>query len=132
MRIIGQYNGNDIRITDLHMSETYAGVLLYSNLEELNKRTIKEKIPENVERIFGEDRPVHIMNLEAIDYKKDLPLVTVIAWLECLRPLEDNSNEFGSHLFLVWFQEPNEDPFAMAAKHFQKFLWQDKAKDFMY
>ena len=99
MRVVGQYKGNDIRITDLHMSETYGGVLLYSNLEELNKRTITGKIPEEVERIFGDDRPVHIMDLEAIDFKKGLPLATVIAWLECLRPLEDNSNEFGSHLF---------------------------------
>jgi len=130
MRIIGQYNGNDIRITDLHMSETYAGVLLYSNLEKLNKRVISEFIPEIIERIYGENRPIHIMDLETMDYNVTLPLAKVIAWLHCSKPVEDRTRADGSHLFLVWLQEPNKDPFEMAASNLQRISWQEKAKNF--
>jgi hypothetical protein len=131
MRIVGQYKGEDINLTDLHMSETYGGFLLgpsEKRLEETNRRLADEDIPQWIVKVWGENRPSYIYDL-GIDYKARLPSVRVIVWLTCNKGIKDGDL---SDLILAWFQESDDDPFAKLISNLKKFNWEDKAKDYLY
>ena len=83
MRVVGQYKDTDIRLTDLHMSKTYGGWLTDPSgkrLEEANWEMINVGIPKRVEKMWGTNTALHVMD---IDHKNRLPEVEVMACLKC-------------------------------------------------
>jgi len=124
MRVVGQYKGCDIRLTDLNMSETYGTWLLgpsESRFEEVNWEKINVGIPQRVEKMWGKDRALHVMD---VDYKKRLPEVEVIVCLECAAGTKEGDY---SDLVLAWFQEDDEDHFAKAVSNLKMINWEEKA-----
>jgi hypothetical protein len=124
MRIVGQYKDSDIRLTDLHMSETYGTWLAgpgKSIFEEVNWEKINVGIPKRIENMWGKDRALHVMD---IDYKKRLPSVEVIVCLECAAGTKEGDY---SELVLAWFQESDEDPFAKLITNLKGIDWKEKA-----
>jgi len=122
MRIIGQYKGSDIKITDLHMSETYGELLLAPSekmYEAVNWEMINVGIPKRVEKMWGKDKRLHVMET---DYKGKLPGVEVIVRLDCGAGKKEGDC---SDLILAWFQEPDEDPFAQAVSNLKKISWEE-------
>ena len=133
MRIIGQYKGDDIRITDMHMSETYGGFLALSKnrYEEVNRRLVNVDVLGEITKIWGQNRPFCVANLAKIDYTQLLPPVRVIVWVSCGKLIKDSTAD-GSHLFMAWFQESDEDPFAKAVSNLKEIAWEEKAQDFWF
>lgn len=134
MRVVGQYKNCDIRITGLYVSETYAGFLALSEklYDQANRRIVNEDIAKSLERIWGKwskDRVVCIIDLDKIVYNQLLPEVRVIVSLCCLEPIQEGH---ASDLYMAWFQEPDEDPFAKATSNLRKIVWEEKAKDFCF
>jgi hypothetical protein len=128
MRIVGQYKGCDIRMTGLQMSETYGGFLLgptEKTFETVNWEMINVGIPRRVEKMWGKDRALHVME---IDYKKRLPSVEVIVCLECAAGT--NEGDY-SDLILAWFQESDEDPFAKVISNLKNIEWEKRAHGWM-
>ena len=124
MKIVGQYKDCDIRLTDLHLSETYGTWLLgpsESRYEEVNWEKINVGIPQRIEKMWGKDRVQHVMD---IDYKKRLPSVEVIVCLECSAGTKEGDY---SDLILAWFQESDEDPFAKVISNLKNIVWGEKA-----
>ena len=124
MRIIGQYKGCDIRLTGLQMSQTYGSLLSGPSeqmFESINWEMINVGIPQRVEKMWGKDRKLHVME---IDYAKRLPEVEVIACLECASGTNEGDR---STLILAWFQDPDEDPFAKAVSNLKMINWEEKA-----
>jgi hypothetical protein len=127
MRIVGNYKGSDIRITGLHMSETYGSFLAgptQSLFESVNWEMINVGIPQRAEKMWGKDLRVHVMEL---DFKKRLPGIEVLAKLNCSESVKDGDC---SDLILAWFQESDEDPFAKATTNLKKFSWEEKARTY--
>jgi len=129
MRKVGRYKNKDIRIRDLHISETYANYLLFSKdaREGVNREIIDSDIGNKVYNLFGSSRPITIADHEYIDYKKRLPSFICYAWLVAREPIKQGS---GSHLILVWLQNGNQDPFAVAAEKLENIDWEKHAFDF--
>ena len=125
MRVVGQYKDTDIRLTDLHMSKTYGGWLTDPSgkrLEEANWEMINVGIPKRVEKMWGTNTALHVMD---IDHKNRLPEVEVMACLKCHTGVQGKDY---SHLALVWFQEPDEDPFAKVISNLKEINWEEKAE----
>lgn len=130
MRIIGQYKGTDIQITDIYLSDTYGGFLSgpsAKRIEQWNHILVDERIPEVIAKLWGNGWAYHLME---IDYKKELPGTRVIAWLECPNGIKENS--YASRMIIVWYQEPDEDPFERAVANLKQIDWGKEAKDFEY
>jgi hypothetical protein len=124
MRVVGQYKGSDIRITGLHMSETYGRFIAGSSekmYETVNWEMINVGIPQRVEKMWGRDRTLHVME---IDFKKRLSSVEVIVELECAAGTKEGDY---SELIMAWFQENDEDPFAKVISNLKSIEWGKKA-----
>jgi len=124
MRIVGQYKNEDIRLTGLNMSHTYGNFLCGPSgkfLEPANWEMINKGIPERVEKMWGKNRKLHVMD---IDIKNRLPSIEVIVELECSAGTKEGDY---SDLILAWFQESDEDPFAKAASNLKMINWEEKA-----
>jgi len=124
MRIVGQYKGSDIRLTDLQMSETYGTWLAGPGekmFESVNWEKINVGLPQRVEKMWGKDRVLNVMD---IDYKKKLPSVEVIACLQCAAGTKEGDY---SNLVMAWFQESDEDPFAKVVSNLKSIKWEEKA-----
>jgi|GEM_PF-5377066 len=114
-KLIGSCKGQDIFIFELHIADTYDGVLcgeIYSN-----KRIIDITIPKQCKIYFPEDVPLHIAGKETLDLGERLPDDIVYAHIGTCCP------NCGNYLNLVWFQEPDMDPYAEAQKHLREVDW---------
>ena len=130
MKAVGKYKDREVRITSMYIDETYGRYLCLSNnvLERENRKILTEHVQETVDRLWGDGRPVYVMNLETIDYKKRLPRLMVYVWLVG----ETIGDACGSHLILVWLQDSAEGFFDQAAAYLKQMVWEEKAKDFDY
>lgn len=132
MRVVGKFNGHDIRLDSLHMSETYGGFLLgpsEKRMEESNLNILKELEGSKCARLFGDDRPTLIVGIDGFDLKKPLPSVYVLAWLSCGAVIRDTTED-GSHLILIWLQDAVDDPFAKLSAFVSSLDWGKHARDF--
>lgn len=131
MKVVGKYKDRDIKITEIYACETYGNYLLLSKsgLGQENQNILSKGIPKIIERIFGENRPIHIMDSEKMNLREWLPGVMVCAWL-CGEPIDESQD--GSNMILVWFQNSAEDFFGKAEALLKQIVWEEKAKDFQY
>ncbi|GEM_PF-5183752 len=129
MKVVGKYKDRDVRIISMYINETYGGYLILSDnvLERENRSILSERVKKTIERLWGDNRTVYVMDLDQIDYKKRLPRVMVYAWL-LGTPIKEDQD--GSHLFLVWLQDSDADPFIKAGEYFQKLEWEKMAKGY--
>ena len=132
MRIVGQYKDVNILIDSLYMQGTYAAYLegIKQQQEEINLKIANKQVKIRTERIFGSNRPCYVAGQKIIDYKQRLPAETWHAFLTCSLPIGDKSEYDGSHLVLIWFQNADQDPFALAKEHLKQINWEKYAKDF--
>lgn len=127
-RIVGKYKDEDITISVLHLTQTYGGLIIGNKSNKsLNMRIVDAAIKKEPARLFGLDRPYYIVKYSQIEYDKPLPPEIVYAWLSCSAPIKEGH---GSHLFLIWLQESDQDPFAMAVEHMKTIVWEKEARDF--
>jgi len=128
MRIkIGKYKDNDVVIESLHMSDTYLG---YGDgpASAINKDLVPNRILERAKRLFGGGVPIHIVDLDKLDYSRPLPGITVFVDLVCWIHIKDTESSH-SRMTLVWFQKSDQDPFAMAKEKFEEADWEKQAVD---
>ena len=52
---------------------------------------------------------------------------TVYAFLKCYEPIKEGD---GSSIILVWFQNPDQDPFAAVCEKLKTIDWGKEAKDY--
>ena len=130
VKAIGKYKDRDVRITNMYIDETYGDYLCLSDdvLERENREILTEHVKKTVERLWGDGRPVYVMDLERIDYKKKFPRIMVYVWLVG----ETIGDACGSHLILVWLQDSAEGFYEQAGANLKEIVWQEKAKDFDY
>ena len=130
MKGVGKYKDREVRVTSMYIEETYGNYLCLSNnvLERENRKILTEHVKKTVERLWGDGRPVYVMDLERIDYKKRLPRIMVYVWLVG----KTIGDACGSHLILVWLQDSTEGFYEQATAHLKKIVWEEKAKDFDY
>jgi len=134
MRNVGKFKDKDIRLNSFHMGETYGGFLAGPSdkwMEEHNVNILKRLEGEYCTSIFGSNRPTFIIGKDSFDLKKRLPNAYVMVWLSCPSTVQD-PDQHGSHLVLMWFQDPAEDPFLKLAPMVSLSKWEKHARDFQY
>ncbi len=134
MKIVGEYKNTEIRLTDLHLGETYGGSLMLPvgpGIEIVNGKIINRKVYDEVGCIFGEGRPVYIYDKDNLDYKEYFPGIMAIAWLSCSKPVKREDCD-GSNLVLVFFQDSGENPLTAVAERLKKVNWEKHAEDFEF
>lgn len=130
---IGTYKDKPIIISDLHYKYTYANIFCLNKdyLPTHHKEFFEEKIPERVTKYFGTDRSYIVIGLDKIDFSDWLPQITVYARLDKPSTAGDPiPGPDGQHLYLVWFQNEEENPFTKAIEILNTINWEEKAKDY--
>lgn len=110
--------GRDIRLRELHQSETYEGVMLGHPDREEHEGIVRAALRRASERVDGVRSTPHLIPLaerltpippekrgEATESERiDYPAIICTARFDSLAPARDPS-EHGSSLVIVWFQD---------------------------
>jgi len=127
-RVVGEFKGAEIVLTDLILKETYGHIVCGKRDDFwLNHEIVAVKIDKETSALFGIHIPYFIVNSLNIDFAKPLPPEVVYARLECFHPVEKGE---GSWLVLAWFQKPNQNPFRLLVKYLKEHNWKKLAADF--
>lgn len=128
-----------VRITDVHCTQTYGGVLEYSDVGRINKRLIR-RAREQMEPLWGR-RPMILLDpysesprllLTFTDQMriKRLPRWLIFAWL--LSDWCRDPDEYGTQLFVGMFAgEVFLEPISQViARRVSRLVWEDFAQDY--
>lgn len=89
-----------VELDAIHITKTYAG-----SLEGLpSKAFIIDAAKKELAKIWGSDRPVHIVFPDTDPRSYRLPAYQYLAWFGSWTPVE-NKDAMGSHLFLIWWDD---------------------------
>ena len=116
----------DLRISDLHVAETFGGLMSYDKDFDLQAYAVG-MANRRLERMWGSNRP-HL--LIPPDPKK-VPRYTASVWV--VGP-ERDPEDHGTQLFVTWFAEeiPENFLWSVRARIDQHGGWDANAKGFQY
>jgi hypothetical protein len=130
MRAVGEFKNSEIRLDSMHLSGTYSGIYSMDSYAEVNDNIISKMILEEIQRIYGDDRPFVIAESRTLKSPdKRLPDTMGIAWLVCAKVIKDGDAN-GSNLFLVWFQDAQADPYGALSGTLATIDWAKHARDY--